>query len=216
MDSDMLAGVIEGILFGAGERISLGELCQSLDKTAAEVRFAIEILKQDYQSAARGIRIVQVKDSYQLSTKPENYGYIKKITNHPEKTGLSRAAMETLAIIAYRQPVTRIAIDELRGVSSSSAIQRLLDRGLICDGGRLEAPGRPILYKTTNEFLKTVGFSSLKEMPEYEVFSQGRQEEFKLEMVADEAKPAVAPGQELLAEMLKNATKPAPPAEAVP
>ena len=214
MDSDMLAGVIEGILFGAGDKISLSELCQSLNKTSSEVRFAIEILKQDYQSRARGIRIVQVKDTYQLSTKPENYEYIKEITKHQEKTGLSRAALETLSIIAYRQPVTRIAIDELRGVSSSSAIQRLLDRGLICDGGRLEAPGRPILYKTTNEFLKTVGFSSLKEMPEYEVFSQGRQEEFNLEIIANETQKNETSHEEMLTEMLEKATGPDQPAEA--
>ena len=214
MDSDMLAGVIEGILFGAGDKISLSELCQSLNKTASEVRFAIEILKQDYQSRARGIRVVQVKDTYQLSTKPENYEYIKEITKRQEKTGLSRAALETLSIIAYRQPVTRIAIDELRGVSSSSAIQRLLDRGLICDGGRLEAPGRPILYKTTNEFLKTVGFSSLKEMPEYEVFSQGRQEEFNLEIMTNETPKKETSHEEMLTEMLEKATGPEPSAEA--
>ena len=214
MDSDMLAGVIEGILFGAGDKISLSELCQSLNKTPSEVRFAIEILKQDYQSRARGIRVVQVKDTYQLSTKPENYEYIKEITKHQEKTGLSRAALETLSIIAYRQPVTRIAIDELRGVSSSSAIQRLLDRGLICDGGRLEAPGRPILYKTTNEFLKTVGFSSLKEMPEYEVFSQGRQEEFNLEIMTNETPKKETSHEEMLTEMLEKATGSEPSAEA--
>ena len=170
MNSDELAGIIEGILFGAGDSVSMTELCRCLEKPAAEIQYAIEILRQDYKSKARGIRLVQVKDCYQLSTKPDYYGYIKDITKHQEKTGLSRAALETLAIIAYRQPVTRLAVDELRGVSSSSAIQRLLDRGLICDGGRLEAPGRPILYKTTNAFLKTMGFISLKEMPEFEVF----------------------------------------------
>ncbi|MBC3886954.1 SMC-Scp complex subunit ScpB [Acetobacterium paludosum] len=204
MDSDMLAGVIEGVLFGAGEKISLSELCRSLDKAAAEVRFAIEILKQDYQSKARGIRIVQVKDTYQLSTKPEYYGYIKEITKHQEKTGLSRAALETLAIIAYRQPVTRVAIDDLRGVSSSSAIQRLLDRGLICDGGRLEAPGRPILYKTTNEFLQSMGFTNLKEMPEYEVFSQGKQESFNLEMIKNESEKEAIAHEEMLSGLLEK------------
>ncbi|MBC3795832.1 SMC-Scp complex subunit ScpB [Acetobacterium tundrae] len=213
MDSDMLAGVIEGVLFGAGEKISLSELCQSLDKAAAEVRFAIEILKQDYQSKARGIRIVQVKDTYQLSTKPEYYGYIKEITKHQEKTGLSRAALETLAIIAYRQPVTRVAIDDLRGVSSSSAIQRLLDRGLICDGGRLEAPGRPILYKTTNEFLKSMGFTNLKEMPEYEVFSQGKQESFNLEMIKNESEKEIS-HEEMLSGLLEKSIAEDRPVEA--
>lgn len=173
MNSDELAGIIEGILFGAGDGVSMTELCRCLDKPASEVQFAMEILKQDYQSKARGIRLVQTKDTYQLSTKPGILWVHQR--NYPSagKKPVYPAALETLAIIAYRQPVTRLAVDELRGVSSSSAIQRLLDRGLICDGGRLEAPGRPILYKTTNAFLKTMGFTNLKEMPEFEVFSPG-------------------------------------------
>ncbi len=204
MNSDELAGVIEGILFGAGDGVSMSELCRCLDKPVAEVQFAMEILKQDYQSQARGIRLVQTKDTYQLSTKPEYYAYIKEITRQQEKTGLSRAALETLAIIAYRQPVTRLAVDELRGVSSSSAIQRLLDRGLICDGGRLEAPGRPILYKTTNAFLKTMGLSSLKEMPEFEVFSQGKQESFDLALLKTKTQDSADSGEALLAGMLEK------------
>ncbi len=204
MNSDELAGVIEGVLFGAGDGVSMSELCRCLDKSVAEVQFAMEILKQDYQSKARGIRLVQIKDTYQLSTKPEYYRYIKEITHQQEKNGLSRAALETLAIIAYRQPVTRLAVDELRGVSSSSAIQRLLDRGLICDGGRLEAPGRPILYKTTNAFLKTMGFTSLKEMPEFEVFSQGKQESFDLELLKNESQNTDDSSEALLAGMLEK------------
>lgn len=180
MDSDELTGIIEGILFGAGEAIGLNDLCRCLDKSPLEIRFVMEILKQDYQTKARGIRLIQIKDTYQLSTKPDYYHYIREVLKHKQSTGLSRAALETLAIVAYRQPVTRLTIDELRGVSSSSAIQRLLDRGLISDAGRLEAPGRPILYKTTPEFLKSVGFINLEEMPEYEVFSQGKQEQFDL------------------------------------
>lgn len=204
MNSDELAGVIEGILFGAGDGVSVSELCRCLDKPVAEVQFAMEILRQDYQSQARGIRLVQTKDTYQLSTKPEYYTYIKEITRQQEKTGLSWAALETLAIIAYRQPVTRLAVDELRGVSSSSAIQRLLDRGLICDGGRLEAPGRPILYKTTNAFLKTMGLSSLKEMPEFEVFSQGKQESFDLELLKTDSQNTAESSEALLAGMLEK------------
>lgn len=204
MNSDELAGIIEGILFGAGDGVSMTELCRCLDKSVPEVQFAMEILKQDYQSKARGLRLVQIKDTYQLSTKPDYYGYIKEITRHQEKTGLSRAALETLAIIAYRQPVTRLAVDELRGVSSSSAIQRLLDRGLICDGGRLEAPGRPILYKTTHAFLKTMGLTSLKEIPEFEIFSQGKQESFDLELLKSESESNEASSEELLAGMLEK------------
>ena len=178
MDSDQLAGMLEGILFGAGEAVTLSSLTRVLQVPAADIRYAIEILKQDYRSHARGIRLVEVKDSYQLSTKPELHQQINQIMGQEQKNGLSRAAMETLAIIAYRQPITRQVIDEIRGVASSKALQRLLDQQLVCESGRLDAPGRPYLYKTTNEFLKVLGFKDLKEMPDYETFSQGRQQVF--------------------------------------
>lgn len=170
MDSDELAGVLEGILFGAGEPVSLSSLSDTLEKSAAEISFALKILKQDYASKARGIRLVEVEKTYQLSTKLEYYDYIKKITSRRQKNALSRAALETLAIIAYRQPITRHLIDDLRGVSSSSTIQRLMDYDLISEAGRLEAPGRPILYKTTREFLKTMGYKNLNELKDYTTF----------------------------------------------
>ncbi|MGL4606828.1 MAG: SMC-Scp complex subunit ScpB [Eubacteriaceae bacterium] len=178
MNRNELVGILEGALFAAGDGITLNEFCRGLEKSIEEILEALKILKEDLKASGRGVRLVQVKETYQLSTKPEYYDEIRSITQHKQKTGLSRAALETLSIIAYRQPVTRVAIDEIRGVSSSSAIQRLYDRGLISEGGRLEAPGRPILYKTTKEFLKSVGFQSLKEMPEFEVFSNGTQETF--------------------------------------
>jgi segregation and condensation protein B len=204
MNSDELAGAIEGILFGTGDGVSIGDLCKCLSKTPTEIKFAMEILRQDYLSKARGIRLIQVKETYQLSTKPENYEFIREITKQQEKSGLSKAALETLAIIAYRQPVTRVTVDEIRGVSSSSAIQRLLDRGLICEGGRLEAPGRPILYKTTNAFLKAVGFTSLKEMPEFEVFSQGKQESFNLEVLRNDDESGANASNDFLTGMLEK------------
>lgn len=205
MEFDELTGILEGILFGSGEAVFLKDLCRCLDKTALEIGEAMEILRQDYQSKSRGIRLIQIEDTYQLSTKPEYYDHIREITKHKQKTGLSRAALETLAIVVYQQPVTRIVIDELRGVSSSSAIQRLLDRSLICEGGRLEAPGRPILYKTTQEFLRAIGFKNLKEIPEYEVFSQGIQEMFELNTIEEsKGKPGSAP-EEMLSSMLEQA-----------
>lgn len=205
MSSDELAGVIEGILFGVGEGITLNELCRGLEKPSAEVLFALKILGEDLKGSGRGIRLVQIKETYQLSTKPEYYESIRKVTQHKQKTGLSRAAMETLSIIAYRQPVTRLAIDDIRGVSSSSAIQRLLDRGLICEGGRLEAPGRPILYKTTQEFLKALGFKTLKEMPEFEVFSEGKQDVFELEKEVEISPNEIKHTEEVLKKILTQA-----------
>lgn len=185
MDSDDLAGMLEGILFGAGDAVSMNSLTKVLQVPTADIRFALEILKQDYRSKARGIRLVEVKDTYQLSTKPELHDHIRQIMGQEQKNGLSRAAMETLAIVAYRQPITRQVIDDIRGVASSKALQRLLDQQLICECGRLEAPGRPFLYKTTNEFLKAMGFKDLKEMPDYESFSEGQQQVFNLEESED-------------------------------
>ncbi|WKY47258.1 SMC-Scp complex subunit ScpB [Eubacteriaceae bacterium ES3] len=201
MDSDELAGILEGILFGAGDAVSLSSLVKVLEVPAADIRFAMEVLRQDYRSKARGIRLIEVKETFQLSTKPELHQQIQQIMGQEQKNGISRAAMETLAIIAYRQPITRQVIDEIRGVASSKAIQRLLDQQLICESGRLEAPGRPYLYKTTNEFLKAMGFKDLKEMPDYETFSEGQQQIFSF----DEANEVKAmPGSD---EFVEGETK---------
>lgn len=177
MDSDELAGILEGILFGAGEAVALSSLVRVLEQPASDIEFALTILKQDYASKARGIRLVEVGKTYQLSTKPDYYTYIKKIIGRSPKNALSRPALETLAIVAYRQPITRNLIDDVRGVSSSSTIQRLVDSDLICEAGRLEAIGRPILYKTTREFLKTMGYKTLNELPDYASFSEADKEE---------------------------------------
>jgi segregation and condensation protein B len=181
----------------------MNSLSKVLEVPTADIRFALEILKQDYRSKARGIRLVEVKDTYQLSTKPELHEHIRQIMGQEQKSGLSRAAMETLAIIAYRQPITRQVIDEIRGVASSKALQRLLDQQLICECGRLEAPGRPFLYKTSNEFLKAMGFKDLKEMPDYETFSEGQQQVFNLED-ADDPKADVEMTSKEVSESVDN------------
>ena len=165
MDSDELAGALEGILFGAGEAISLLRLVNALKKTTSEIEFAFEILKQDYASKARGIRLVEVEKTYQLSTKPDYYDYIQKIIGQSQKNTLSRAALETLSIVAYRQPITRHLIDELRGVSSDYSIRVLLERDLISVGGILDALGNPKLYITTPRFLRNFNLKDLDELP---------------------------------------------------
>ncbi len=177
VDSDELAGVLEGILFAAGEAVALASLVTALEKPASDIEFALRILKQDYASKARGIRLVQVEKTYQLSTKPDYYAYIKKISGQSPKSTLSRAALETLAIVAYRQPITRHLIDDIRGVSSASTISRLVDYDLIREAGRLETIGRPILYKTTREFLKTMGYKNINELKDYASFSEPDQGE---------------------------------------
>lgn len=166
------AGLVEGILFASGEAVHEQTLAQALGLEADQLAEVLAYLGDSYGGRNRGIRLVQTGRFWQLTTKPELYAHIAKVVEVQESSGLSRAALETLAIIAYRQPITRIDIDGIRGVSSNSSVQRLMDKGLIKEAGRLEAPGRPILYKTTPDFLRSIGLASLSDLPSYESFSQ--------------------------------------------
>lgn len=180
-----LAGILEGILFGAGEPVSQRELEKAMELDDAVICELLDGLQKEYRKAERGIRLVQINNTWQLSTKPEHYDFVNRILGQQEVSGLSRASMETLSIIAYRQPITRIDIDNLRGVSSNSSVQKLLDRGLIKEAGRLEAPGRPILYKTTPAFLKTVHLKSIEALPSFEEFSEGEQQKIDVEGILE-------------------------------
>ncbi|MEF9918720.1 MAG: SMC-Scp complex subunit ScpB [Eubacterium sp.] len=180
---DRIGGIIESILFAAGEPVSIKELESVLELDSKIVKEIMVGLDLEYKKKSRGLRLVQVNNTWQLSTKPEYFNFIEKILGRQEVSGLSKAAFETLAIIAYRQPVTRIDIDNLRGVSSNSSVSRLLDKGLIKEAGRLETSGRPILYKTTPAFLKNVHIKNLDELPSFEEFSEGEQQKLNLEEI---------------------------------
>ena len=175
-----LKGIIEAILFAAGEPVALRELEKAMELDGNTIQALMSELEKDYGSVERGLRLVQVNHTWQLSTKPEHYDFIRQVLGQQEATGLSKAALETLSIIAYRQPITRIDIDNLRGVSSNSSVQRLLDRGLIKEAGRMEAPGRPILYQTTPAFLKTVPLLHIEDLPAFEQFAEGEQQKIDI------------------------------------
>ena len=135
--------------------------------------YALEILNEiteEFKAESRGIKLINIDDSYQFVTKPENSEFIQKLLKKNKRQSLSQASIESLAIVAYKQPITRVDIDEIRGVKSESALQRLLERDLIKDVGRLEVPGRPILYGTTDEFLRQFGLQSLKELPSLDLY----------------------------------------------
>lgn len=168
-------GIIEAVLFAAGEPVHEKELQHLLAMDADKIERLMNEMAEDYLMADRGLRLVKINETWQLSSKPEYYDYIKKVVRTQENSGLSKAALETLAIIAYRQPITRIEIDNLRGVSSNSSVQRLLDRGLIKEAGRMEAPGRPILYKTTPAFLKIVQLDQIDKLPSFDSFSEAQE-----------------------------------------
>lgn len=156
---------IEGILFAAGEPVKAAKLAVVLDKTVDEVEAAVAELKAEYDRDSRGFNIIDISEGYQICSRPEYYTYIREILGEQRNQPLSNAAMEALAIIAYKQPVTRGMVEKVRGVNSDGCVNRLYERGLIEDAGRLDAPGRPVLYRTTDTFLRCFGLSSPKDLP---------------------------------------------------
>lgn len=163
-----LISVIESLLFVSGEPIKIKEIASILECDVKFVKNLIEDMRTIYKEENRGITILEIEDSYCLATKKENSEFVQRLLKTNSRQSLSQAALETLAIIAYKQPITRIDIDEIRGVKSDRAVQTLLEKNLIKECGRLEVPGRPILYGTTEEFLKHFGLESLNEMPSLE------------------------------------------------
>ena len=170
LDQNELKGRLEAMLFAAGDAVALKDLSAALQEEITVIESALRSLQADYEMAGRGLQLNRMDHACRLSTKPVYFENIAALLGLNQSAGLSKAAMETLAIVAYKQPVTRVEIELLRGVSSSSSLQLLLDRGLITEAGRKDAPGRPFLYKTTPEFLASVGVESLDALPAYEDF----------------------------------------------
>ncbi|MED3624904.1 SMC-Scp complex subunit ScpB [Neobacillus thermocopriae] len=168
--------ILESLLFAAGdEGLSLKQIVEVMDVDELKAQEIIEELKQEYESKNRGIMLVQLADTYQLATKKENANYLKKLVESPQTSTLSQAALETLAIIAYRQPITRVEIEEIRGVKTERPINTLMAKALIKEVGRAEGTGRAYLYGTTKEFLDYFGLKSLEELP---TLSENEEEEF--------------------------------------
>ncbi|MCT1903267.1 SMC-Scp complex subunit ScpB [Oceanobacillus sojae] len=169
MERKYLKGVAEGLLFAGGdEGITVSELSSILDTSLDEVRKIIDELQTDYKKQSRGLMILNANGMLSLTTKPDHNEYFKKWVIQPKPNRMSQAALETLAIIAYQQPITRAEIDEIRGVRSERPLQTLISRMLIEDCGRKETVGRPILFRTTKEFLTFFGLSAIEELPELE------------------------------------------------
>ena len=166
MTGDKLEARIEAVLFAIGNSVEVSQLCDALGASEIEIKCAAEKLKQEYESEDRGIKLLELDRAYQLVTKPEFYEDLVSIAKHPKKPVLTDTLMETLSVIAYRQPVTKADIEKIRGVSSDHAVNRLIEFELVKEVGRVNAPGRPILFGTTEEFLRRFGFSSLDDMPQ--------------------------------------------------
>lgn len=166
MDIDKIKGVIEAILFAAGREVTKNELVLALEISEDDLEKIISSMQEEYKTENRGIEIIKLNDSYQLCTKKELYQYIYPVLDKRSKPNLSGAALETLAIIAYNPRITRAEIEDIRGVSADACVYKLLEYGLIEEAGKLDLPGKPMSYKTTNEFLKMFGYSSLDDLPE--------------------------------------------------
>ncbi len=167
MDYKDLKSIIEGLLFLSGdEGISIRQIAEITEQRAELAAGALKELKEDYVSQERGLQVVQIAGNFRLATLPEHAPYFERLAYSPSRSSLSQAALETLAIVAYRQPITRVEIEEIRGVKSERAIHTLNNKDLIYEVGRAEAVGRPILYGTTKSFLESFGLANLKELPE--------------------------------------------------
>ncbi|MBQ7972862.1 MAG: SMC-Scp complex subunit ScpB [Lachnospiraceae bacterium] len=166
MDRKKAQAIIEAVLFAMGESVEVSDLADVLEESEAFVREILEEMQVYYAAADRGIQLIELEDSVQLCTKDEHYDALIKIANAPKKQVLTDALLETLSIIAYKQPVTRLDVEKIRGVNSDHGISRLVELGLIQELGRLDAPGRPLLFGTTEQFLRSFGVKSIDELPE--------------------------------------------------
>ena len=166
MEIEKIKAIIEAILFSAGRVVKTTELVLVLEKSEEEIHTIIKSMEEDYKANNRGIEIIQVEDGYQLATKKDLYEYIYPILDKRTKPNLSTASLETLSIIAYNPRITRAEIEAIRGVSADACVYKLLEYGLIEEAGKIDLPGKPMSYKTTDEFLKMFGYRSLKELPE--------------------------------------------------
>ncbi|WP_426453488.1 SMC-Scp complex subunit ScpB [Paenibacillus sp. S-38] len=171
MDSGQMKSVIEGLLFVAGdEGLNAKQLAEVLEHDAAFVRELVKDLQKDLKRTKRGIQIVELAGTFQLTTVPEHAPYFERLAHSPSRSSLSQAALETLAIVAYKQPITRVEIEEIRGVKAERALQTLVSKDLIQEVDRADAPGRPILYGTTKAFLDYFALGSIADLPETTLF----------------------------------------------
>ena len=173
MEQEDLERAIEAILFAAGERVELSRLAFAADVTPEAAEEAVNALADQYAFQRRGIRILRLEDGYQMVSSGEMADYVTKALETRKPPKLSSSQLETLVIVAYYQPATKAMVEQIRGVDSSYSISALMNKKLIEEAGRLNVPGRPIQYRTTPDFLRTFGISSLEELPPIEKVAFG-------------------------------------------
>lgn len=187
MEEKKYEAIVEAILFTMGESVELERIAKTLELDTERTKKIIEHLMQRYEDDGVGVKIMELDGSYQMCTKGEMYEYLVKIAKQPKKHVLTDVLLETLSIIAYKQPVTKAEIEKIRGVKCDHAINKLMDYDLVRELGRLDAPGRPILLGTTEEFLRCFGVQGLEDLPEMdpvqlEDFKAEAEEEIQLKL----------------------------------
>lgn len=193
-----IRAAVEAILFAAGGSVETARLASALELDSGEMRDILRRMELRYEEEDRGIRLLELEDAWQLCTKREHYGELIRIVKQPRKYTLTEVLLETLSIVAYKQPVTKLEIEKIRGVKSDHAVNKLVEYGLIEEVGRLDAPGRPILFGTTEEFLRSFGVSSVEELPkaspeQMEDFKEEAEEEIGLLAESQEELPKASP-----------------------
>ncbi|MFA5430502.1 MAG: SMC-Scp complex subunit ScpB [Candidatus Omnitrophota bacterium] len=200
---DNITAVVEALLFAAEQPLSLEQLCSLVPGSdTAMLREAVTRLKQEYETGGRGVRVDEVAGGYRMTTAPELSGFVRRLYRQRRSDKLSRPAMETLAIIAYKQPVTRQEVQSLRSVNIDGVMKNLLEKNLIRISGKKDAPGRPFVFGTTRQFLEYFGLNSIEEMPKLDsievgaaalaVMQQSAEEKDKKEDGNESEQPAVA------------------------
>ncbi len=182
MEEKRYEAVIEAILFAMGESVELEKIAAAIELDAAETKKIIDGMMAQYEDPSKGVQIIELDGAYQMCTKSEMYEYLIRIAKQPKRYALTDVLLETLSIIAYKQPITKMEIEKIRGVSCDHAVNKLVEYNLVCELGRLDAPGRPLLFGTTEEFLRSFGVHSIDELP---VLSPVQVEEFKQEAEAE-------------------------------
>lgn len=187
MEREKAEAVIEAILFTMGDSVEISKLAEVIEENVKTTKQILQHMKERYAEENRGISLVEFEDSVQLCTKSELYEYLIKLAKTPRKLVLTDTLLETLSIVAYKQPVTRLDIERVRGVSCDHAVNRLVEFDLIKEVGRLDAPGRPLLFGTTEQFLRSFGLASIEDLPELnpvqvEEFKHQAEEEIQLQL----------------------------------
>ena len=187
LEISKLEGVIEAILFTMGESVELSKIASAIEHDEATTRKIIHQMMDKYDAQDRGVRIIELDNSFQMCTKKEMYEYLIRVAKQPKRYVLTDVLLETLAIIAYKQPVTKLEIEKIRGVKSDHAVNKLVEYNLVCERGRMDAPGKPILFGTTEEFLRRFSVQSLDELPSIdtermETFKEEAEDEVQLKL----------------------------------